>query len=165
MKQILFLFALLFSQNFLHAAEAQKEFSMPITTPAESNPREVRLQLEISENDIKSYGIQQSALYTEISTRLALGQIQVKTDPNLPLLVLRIKSIEADRAIATFIQLAFSEEATLTRNKSPIFAMTWFQATLISGPKEEMPKEATQVVISMTNTFILDYQKALAPIK
>jgi hypothetical protein len=161
MRHVLFILAILLSQNFLHSVE--KDFTMPLTTPTQAAPREVRLQLEISDNDTKVYGIQQANLYTEISTRLALGQIMVKPDTHLPLLLLRVKSIDADRAVATFIQLSFSEDATLTRNKSSILAMTWSQATLISGPKEEVAKEVTQTVITMVNTFILDYQKAMAP--
>lgn len=162
MRHIFLIFALLFAQHGLYSAE--KEFSMPLNTPTQSNPREIRLQLDLSENDMKTYGLQQSTLYTEMNTRLSLGQIQIKTDETLPVLVLRVKSIEADRAVATFIQLAFSEEATLTRNKSPMMAMTWSKATLIAGPKEDVAKEVTQAVITMTNTFILDYQKAMTPL-
>lgn len=139
-----------------------KEYTMQLKDTKQQAPRQIRLQLELSESDVKDYGLPQSMLSSELSTRLALAQIQIKDDPALPRLVLRVKSIQADRAIATFVQLGFFEDAVLTRNKSTISALTWSQATLISGPKEEMVKEVTQIIISMVNSFILDYNKAMS---
>ncbi|MBS0655531.1 MAG: hypothetical protein JSR46_07135 [Verrucomicrobia bacterium] len=159
MRSILLMIALLFSQNILLGAGP--EFSMPVTTQGQNAHRTIRLDLEIAENDSRLYGLQQSALLSEITSRLTLAQIQVKNDPGLPQLTLRVKSIEADRVIATFVQLFFSEPATLIRNNSSILALTWSQATLIAGPKEDMIKEVTQSVVSMVNSFILDYQKAM----
>jgi hypothetical protein len=159
MRSIVLMFALLFSQNVLFGAAP--EFSMPVTNPGQNAQRTIRLQLEIAENDTHLYGLQQSALLSEITSRLTLAQVQVKNDPGLPQLTLRVKSIEADRVIATFVQLFFSEPATLIRNNSNILALTWSQATLIAGPKEDMTKEVTQSVVSMVNSFVLDYQKAI----
>lgn len=161
MRLCLLLTSLFLACCSVYAAESG--FSMPVATPEQKMPRQVRLQLEIEENDIKDYGLQASALQTEITTRLSLGQIQVKDDPSLPLLLLRIKSIQADRAIASFVQLVFFEDAILKRNRMEFMAMTWSKATLISGPKEDLTKELTQAVVSMVNTFILDYHKAMAP--
>ncbi len=160
MRSIFLLFTVL-ACNMLHSAE--KEFSMPLSTPSQQAPRQVRLQIELSEADVKDYGMQQSTLYTEIATRLSLGQIQIQDDPSLPLLILRIKSIQADRAIATFVQMAFFEDAVLVRNNSNILAMTWSQATMITSSKEDLTKEVSQAMIAMTNAFILDYQKAMVP--
>lgn len=143
-------------------APTAKEFTMPLNENKNERPRQIRLQIEIAETDIKDYALEQSTIVNEISTRLALAQIQIKDDPSLPKLVLRIKSIQADRAIATFVQMGFFEEATLKRNNNSIMALTWSQATLISGPKDEMIKEITQVVIGMCNSFILEYNKAFA---
>ena len=135
---------------------------MEITPPGAETSRQIRLQLELSEADVKDFALNKAQIVNEISTRLALGQIQVKDDPKLPKLVLRIKSIQADRAIATFVQLAFFEDAILKRNNSSIMALTWSQATLVSGPKEDLAKEIDQVIITMINAYILDYHKAMS---
>lgn len=163
MNYALALLGLLLSTGGLSAdAPMPQEYSMELKEEKPQAARQIRLQLELSESDIKDYGLQQSTIFNEISTRLALAQIQIKDDVSLPKLVLRVKSIQADRAIATFVQLGFFEEATLKRNNSGIMALTWSQATLISGAKEELVKEITQVVIGMCNSFILDYNKAFS---
>ncbi len=139
------------------------EFSMPTHVNKTAAEKALRLKIEIADSDMQTYGFKQGAIYTEIVSRLALGSIQVKDDPKYPQLVLRIKSIQADRAVASFIQLGFFEEANLVRNQSVVQALTWSQATMLSCAKEDVVKEVTQVVNQMTNSFILDYQKAMVP--
>ena len=167
MKKLFFSLMLLLNCAALMAdappAPSSQEFSMPVVTPTQTAPRQIRILLEIADNDIKDYGLSQAMIYNEIQTRLQLAQIQIKDEPKLPQLVLRIKSIQADRAIATFIQFSFYEEAILVRNQNSLQALTWSQATLISCAKEDLAKEVNPIIIQMINSFILDYQKALSP--
>jgi len=139
------------------------EFSMPTHVQKQTMERALQLKIEIADADVTAYGFKQGAIFSEIVSRLALGSIQVKDDPRYPQLVLRIKAIQADRAVASFIQLGFFEEANLVRNQSVVQALTWSQATMLSCAKEDVVKEVTQVVNQMTNSFILDYQKAMVP--
>ncbi len=139
------------------------EFSMPTHVEKKATEKALRLKIEIADSDMQAYGFKQGAIYNEMVSRMQLGSIQVKDDPKYPQLVLRIKSIQADRAVATFVQLGFFEEANLVRNQSVVQALTWSQATMLSCAKEDVVKEVTQVVNQMTNSFILDYQKAMVP--
>lgn len=163
MKKLICTTLTLFSCSLFAADMPKQEFSAPVSTPQVKSERAVRLQIEIPENDAKDYGLQTSTFYTEIMTRLSLGQIQIKDDTKYPQLILRIKTIQADRAIAAFVQLAYYEDATLTRNQNAVMALTWSQATMLSCAKEDLIKEVSQVVVQMTNSYILDYQKAMAP--
>lgn len=165
MKKLLFL-ALLLSASSLQGADtsAPAEFSMPVHTPKTAAEKVLRLKIDIAESDISAYNLQQSAIYNEITTRLSLGAIQIKDDASAPELVLRIKAIQADRAVAAFVQMGFFEEANLVRNQSVVQALTWSQATMLSCSKEDLPKEVSQVIIQMINSFILDYQKAMVPL-
>lgn len=140
------------------------EFSMPVHAPKQTIEKAMRVKIDISEGDLSTYGLQQSAIYNEIMTRLSLASIQIKEDPSLPQLVLRVKAIQADRAVAAFIQLGFFEDASLSRNQSIVQALTWSQATMLSCAKEDLAKEVSQVIIQMTNSFILEYQKAMVPL-
>ena len=165
MRKILFSLLLLGTCN-LHSADtpAPSEFSMPTHTPKAAVEKALRIKIEISENDVTGYGLQQGPIYSELTTRLGLGAIQIKDDPSLPQLVLRVKAIQADRAIAAFVQLAFYEDSTLQRNQSLVQALTWSQATMLSCAKEDLPKQVNEVVIQMINSFILEYQKAMVPL-
>ncbi len=140
------------------------EFSMPLHPPKTAVEKALRVKIDISENDIAAFDLKQTAIYNEISTRLSLGAIKIKEDGDLPELVLRVKAIQADRAIAAFIQLGFFEDSTLLRNQSTVQALTWSQATMLSCAKEDLSKEVMQVIVQMTNSFILDYQKAMVPL-
>ncbi len=164
MKKIFF--ALLVAGSSVYAADAAppSEFSMPMQPPKAPVQKALGVQIDIAESDVQAYGLQKSAIYNEISTRLALATIQIKSDSHIPQLVLRVKAIQADRAIASFIQLAFFEEAQLLRNQSIVQAMTWSQATMLSCAKEDLNKEVMQVIIQMVNAFILEYQKAMVPL-
>lgn len=165
MKKLLFLALLLTSSNLVGAdTPPATEFSMPVHAPKTTAEKVLRLKIDIAENDISAYNLQQSAIYNEISTRLSLGTIQIKDDASAPELVLRVKAIQADRAVAAFVQMAFFEEANLVRNQSVVQALTWSQATMLSCSKEDLSKEVSQVIIQMTNSFILDYQKAMVPL-
>lgn len=145
-------------------APAPTEFSMPLQAEKPAAQRVVRVKVDIADSDVAAFGIQSAALYNELTTRLGLAAIQIKEDPKAPELVLRVKAIQADRAVAAYIQLAFYEEAALTRNQSTIEALTWSQATMLSCAKEDLSKEIMQVVVQMANGFVMDYQKAMVPI-
>lgn len=161
MKQLLFIIAITTLACRLQAAETSytSSTSLPVQ---QQHLRQVKVQIDVDESEVKEYGLQTSTLLGEILTRLTLGQIQIKNDIESPLLVLRIKSIEQDKFVAAFIQLAYFEKASLLRNNSLILAQTWSKASMIGGPKEAFTKEVTDSVTSMVNTFVLDYQKALA---
>ena len=116
----------------------------------------------MSEEDVSAYGLSKSQIYNEITTRLALAGVQIKENQNLPELVLRIKVIQADRAVAAFIQMGYMEPATLLRNQSVVQSLTWSQATMLSCAKEDLQKQVQQVIIQMSNAFIMDYQKTFA---
>lgn len=160
MKKLLFL-ALVCIGN-LQADDTT--FSMPVNTAKTAVEKMIRIKIDISESDISAYNLQKSAIYNEIATRLSLGAIQIKDDSTAPELVLRIKAIQADRAVAAFVQMGFFEEAHLVRNQSIVQALTWSQATMLSCSKEDLSKEMSQVIIQMINSFIIDYQKAMVPL-
>ena len=168
MKKMLFTLLLalpcaLFAQNMTQSpAQEPQQFTMELKEPKVEAPKKVQLELEIPDSDVQEFGISKTALQNEITTRLQLAQIQIKDEPNLAKLVLRVKSIQADRAVATFVQMGFFEEAQLKRNKGMIMALTWSQATLISGSPEDVNREVMQLVTTMTNAFILEYHKAMA---
>ncbi|MCE5295463.1 MAG: hypothetical protein LLF94_12750 [Chlamydiales bacterium] len=165
MKKLI-LALLVFGATTVNAADVPPpaEFSMPTHVAKTPVEKVIRVKIDISESDLTTYGLQQSAIYNEIATRLSLGTIQIKDDPSAPQLILRVKAIQADRAVAAFIQLGFFEDATLVRNQSTVQALTWSQATMLSCAKEDLSKEVAQVIIGMTNSFILDYQKAMVPL-
>ena len=150
----------------LHGVQTppQSEFSMPTHQPKEAPEKVVRLKIEIEKGDISEYGLQKAPLFNEIMTRLTLAAIQVREKPSAPQLILRVKVIQADRAVASFIQLAFFEEANLSRNQSIVEALTWSQATMLSCAKSDLNKEVEKVVGQMINDFIVDYQKAMVPL-
>lgn len=167
MKKIFFSL-LLTAAGFLHAqvptAVPPSEFSMPVNPPKQQVEKAMRVKIDIAESDLSTYGLQQAPIYNEIMTRLSLAAIQIKDDPSYPQLTLRVKAIQADRAVAAFIQLGFFEDATLTRNQTVVQALTWSQATILSCAKEDLSKEVNQVIVQMTNSFILEYQKAMVPV-
>lgn len=140
---------------------------MPVTVqPAENLPVEkptVRLQAEIIPSEVEPLGLNVKKLESDLTDKLMKSSILVKDDPNSPLLVLRVKTITHDKSIATFLQLAFFEDAELTRNKMTVLAMTWSQASLIATNKDDFTKEVTKSVLAMTTSFIADYQKAFQP--
>lgn len=141
---------------------AETGYTSSTTLPVQQHSRQVKIELEVDENEIKEYGLKISDILSEINTRLTLGQIQIKNDIEAPILVLRIKSIEQDKLVAAFVQLSFFEKASLLRNHSLILAQTWSKAAMVGGPKEMFTKEVTDAITSMVNTFVLDYQKALS---
>jgi len=148
------------SMNQMKQNDTQS-YTMEMREPKIETPKKVQLQIEIPDEDVQEFAISKTAIQNEIASRLQLAQIQITNEPNVAKLILRVKSIQADRAVATFVQMGFFEEAQLKRNKGSIMALTWSQATLISGPQEDINKEILQLVTSMTNAFILDYHKAM----
>lgn len=134
--------------------------------PAENLPVErpsVRLQMEIVPSEVAPLGLDVKKLQSDLTDKLIKSNILVKDDPNSPLLVLRVKTITHDKSIATFLQLAFFEDAELSRNKMTVLAMTWSQASLIATNRDDFSKEAMKNILAMTSSFITDYQKAFQP--
>ena len=155
-KFVLFLTCALASLQLLSA----DEMIQLQTTP--EKPK-VRLQLEIMPAEVEPLGLKIKSLETDLMTRLIQSGVLVQENPANPLLLLRLKTIEAGGAWATFIQLAFFEEAELQRNQTKTLAMTWSQASLLSTAKEDFAVEVTKVVLGMAEAFAKDYQKAFSP--
>ncbi len=160
MKKLLFCFALMGSVLSAENEPPPAEFSMPMQPAKVQLEKAMRIKFEVSEEDVTTYGLSKPQIYNEITTRLALAGVQIKENQKLPELVLRIKVIQADRAVAAFVQMGFMEPASLLRNQSIVQALTWSQATMLSCAKEDLQKQVQQVVVQMINSFILDYQKA-----
>ncbi len=163
MNKIFFSILLLGTCSLRADAPAPSDFTMPLEVKKAPVEKAVQLKIEMAEENGASYGLQKSAIYNEISTRLSLAAIKLKEGQGVPQLTLRVKTILADRAVATFIQLGFFEDATLNRNQSTVQALTWSQATMLSCAKEDVAKEVMPVIQQMTNSFILEYQKAMQP--
>lgn len=159
MKKFLILFTLLASLTQLAAEETSG--SQLISLGAEK-PK-VRLQLEVNPLEIEPLGLKLQNLQTDLMTKLIQSNVLVQDDAKNPLLLLRLKTIDANGTWATFIQLAFFENAELTRNKSTVLAMTWSQASLLSTSKDDFAQEVTKTVTSMADSFVKDYLKAYAP--
>ena len=165
MKKLLMIIALLLATQTIHAAPA-----VPIANPAvkslpAAKPIEkpmVRVHLELASPEVEPLGLKVQELQADIMTKLIQSDVLVQDDPKNPLLLLRIKTIEVDSAIATFIQLAFFENAELSRNKTAVQAMTWSQASLLATSKEDFVKEVTTTALNMTEAFATDYKKAFA---
>ena len=151
MKQ-LFLF-LLFITSAIPLAGEEKGADTP----------KIRLVLEVSDEEIAPLNLKVSDLQTEIMTALIKQNILVQNDQKNPLLLLRLKTIQVGADYAGFVQLAFFEEASLTRNNATVSAMTWSQASLLTTAKEDFNKEMTKTILSMTNRFITEYKKAFVP--
>ncbi len=138
------------------------DFMMPLETKKAPVEKAIQLKIEMHEDtNGGNYGLTKPAIYNEISTRLSLAAIKMKEGQGVPQLILRVKTIQADRAVATFVQLGFFEDAILNRNQSTVQALTWSQATMLSCAKEDVVKEVMPVITQMTNSFILEYQKAM----
>jgi len=160
MKKIFILFTLLAALTDLRA-DTTSGSSQLISLGAEK-PK-VRLQLEINPAEIEPLGLKIQNLQTDLMTKLIQSNVLVQDEPKNPLLLLRLKTIDANGTWATFIQLAFFENAELTRNKSSVLAMTWSQASLLSTSKEDFQQEVTKTVLAMGDAFVKDYIKAYTP--
>lgn len=160
MKKLLMSLALILSSHLI-AADPKAESP---AIPREAGPA-VRLQLEVPEEEVKPLGIKVQDIQTTILTVLVKNNIAVQSDPSNPLLLLRLKTIEADTAYATFIQLAFYEDAILKRSNSDVMALTWSQASLITTTKEDFPKEVIKTIVNMTEAFVAEYQKVIPTLK
>lgn len=148
------------------AYSAQKDFEMSLeNNPTPSVSRNVRVQIEATEKDLNMYGLAKTQIFNEISSRLSLAQIGISTSPKDPLLLLRIRTIDANRVVATFVQMSFFEDATLVRNNGAIMALTWSQASMIACEAHEWPKQVSDSIISMTNEFVLSYNKVFSQSK
>jgi hypothetical protein len=146
-KKIYFLFALLCASSFCFGEE------QPI------QPK-IRFSVEMVNEETAPLGLKKENVFADVMTKLIQSQIFVQEEPKNPQLILRIKTIDAAPQVVAFVQLGFFEEATLNRNNSTLFAMTWSQATLLSAAKSEFPQACQKTILQMVTSFIAEYQKA-----
>jgi hypothetical protein len=144
MKKLLSTLILLIGCTVLHAQDLPK----------------IRLQVEANPQETEPYGLKVQNLQTEIMTKLIQADIHIEDDMTNPLLVLRLKSLEVESDVATFVQLAFFEQALLARNNNNVMAMTWSQASLLATSKDNYINEVTTSALAMTDAFIKDFKKA-----
>lgn len=119
--------------------------------------KDVRIEVDISENDIESYGLKKASLENEIASRLHKAQISVKNESKLPKFILRIETKPAFDTIAIMVQLSFMESATLERNKNNSFAISWDEAALLTSKKADVVKDVTESVDQMVDHFIKEF--------
>src|SRR5437588_737212 len=110
MKTVLYIAILIASMQMIHADTPP---AAPVTPSAPNthiplnvgaDKPKVRLQLEMNTSEVEPLGLKQQNLQTEIMTKLIQSDIFVQDDSKNPLLLLRVRTIEADSSTATFIQ-------------------------------------------------------------
>jgi hypothetical protein len=153
MKNLLLIFTLMLSTHLFAAGATQ------VKTETTSTKPKLRLQIEVSPQEVEPLGLKVQNLQTAIMTTLIKNDIIVQDDPSNPQLILRLKTIDADSVNATFIQLAFYEDAILKRSNSEVMALTWSQASLITTTKQDFANEVTKTVENMTLSFVSEFQK------
>ena len=159
MKKLLTLLFTIFLGTQMLLADSTPLPSNALTQKTIQRPK-VRLEVQAANNEIEPYGIKLHDLESSLTSKLNLANILVESNYQNPLLLLRLKTVETGTDLATFVQLAFFEEAELIRNKSMISAITWSQASLLTTSKKDFPAEVTKTVDSMLNSFIIEYNKA-----
>ena len=120
----------------------------------------IQLKLEVTDAETEMLGITKKSLESLVTEKLADNMIGVTDDAKAPSLLVRFKSVQAAHVIASFVQVAFFEEAELLRGKSRIQAMTWSQATLLTSSKDDFVSETTKTIDAMIVSFVQDYKKA-----
>lgn len=157
-KRALFSLLSLLAYSTIQADIAQgtmENLSSVVTTGGD-----LRLQVEVAESEMSPLGMSKDSLEAIVQKLLMDSGITVASDSDRPLLMLRVKSVLSQTIVASFIQLAFYENAILLRGNNKIQAMTWSQAALLTTGKAEMAQETVKAVTAMTNLFIKDYQTA-----
>jgi outer membrane lipopolysaccharide assembly protein LptE/RlpB len=125
----------------------------------------VRLQIDQFSKEQVAAGLDMNTVKSFVEQQLKNSSFVVSEDSSVPSLVLRIRSVTIGLDIATFIQLSFTEEAMLARNRSMFQAVTWSQASLIGCPQKDLSREVTDVVKIMLQAFAKDYAVAMQPLK
>jgi hypothetical protein len=161
MKKLLTLLVTIFLGTQMLLADSTPLPSNTITQKTLQRPK-VRLEVQAAQDELEPYGIKLQELEASLTSKLNLANILVESNPQNPLLLLRMKTVETGGDLATFVQLAFFEEAELARNKSIISAITWSQASLLTTTKKDFSSEVTKTVESMLSSFIIEYNKAFA---
>ena len=126
MKKLWILFTLLYATSALHADDTT------VHTLQDQRQAKVRLQFEIVKEDVEPLGLKLQNLQSDMMTKLIQSHIGVEDNAQVPLLLLRVKTIEIDSTVASFIQLAFLEDAELLRNHGKVSAITWSEASLLT---------------------------------
>jgi len=122
----------------------------------------IRLDLsiiELTEKEKKAVVVEQSVLYSLLVEKFAKNGITVKNDPNLPYFTLHIKSLPSNGTIATFLLGSFYQEATILPNKRDLWAITWYQTSIIIGSREKYTTNIELEAANIINSFILDYRQ------
>ncbi len=120
----------------------------------------IQLKLEVTDSETSALGLTKTALEKTVTTTLAEQGIGITEDAKAPSILVRFKSVQAANVVASFIQVAFFEEAELIRGKSRIQAMTWSQATLLTTSKDEFMTETSKTIDTMITAFVHDYKQA-----
>ena len=128
------------------------------TLPQEQSS--IQLKLEVTDSETSALGLTKTALEKTVTTTLAEQGIGITEDAKAPSILVRFKSVQAANVVASFIQVAFFEEAELIRGKSRIQAMTWSQATLLTTSKDEFMTETSKTIDAMITAFVHDYKQA-----
>lgn len=157
-RQALFPILALFAYSTVQADAPQGAMANQSSTAQASG--DLRLQVEVAESEMSPLGMSKDSLESVVQKLLTDSGITVASDTDRPLLMLRVKSVLSQTIVASFIQLAFYENALLLRGNNKIQAMTWSQAALLTTGKAEMAGETVKAVTAMTNLFIKDYQTA-----
>jgi hypothetical protein len=158
------LFSLLLAPLFLSTSFLLADATpLPTNSLTTLNQRpKIRLAVEADSSDISQYGLKVEQLEADINNKLLQANILIEATPQSPLLMLRMKAVETSGDVAAFVQLAFFEEASLSRNNNIFSAITWSQASLITVSKKDFAKEVVNTVNAMTSSFIVEYNKAFA---
>ena len=122
----------------------------------------IQLKFEVTDAESSTLGLTKKKLEDMVTAKLAENSIGVTDDPKAPSLLIRFKSVQAAHVIASFIQVAFFEEAELLRGKTRIQAMTWSQATLLTTSSEDFMPETNKTINNMVVSFAQDYKKAFS---
>jgi hypothetical protein len=125
----------------------------------EEKTQSIRLDIsivELAEKNGKTYGIEQSALYTLLVQKFASDGITVKDDPNLPYFALHVKSLPTAETVSTFLLGSFYQEATILQPKREVWAITWYQTSVVIGAKDKYTANIEQEATNIVQSFILD---------
>lgn len=144
-----------------NGAATLKEVTKTVVVPRVEGT--IRLQIDPFSKEQIAAGLDATAVRNQVATFLDSSGINLSDEPSLPLLNLRIRSVNIGLDVATFLQLSFSERAMLERNRSMFFAITWSQASLVGSPQKALAQEVSDILGLMLHAFVNDYAEAFQP--
>ena len=162
MKRLLLLGACLLAPFSTITAEEAPPTEILVTPDQKATHKTVVLiKIDPLSNEQIKAGITPDGLREIIKQQLDSSGIQVDDNITQPVLMLRIRTIEAGFDYATFFQLSLQEESMLVRNRSVFNAITWSQASMLCCRPEDLKKEVDDTVTMMVQTFAKEYLKSL----